>query len=185
MHLLRLRSFGVLVLFSLFAAVVSSQKLDEIRHTKDGTHLNAYHEAFQKQPAHLFNFDYFKNTGGVSARGSWKSITDHNGDQLAFVQNTYISCTKIEMSCIEATAQQGVTANGYPRAELQFYTVKTWTNQSLEAEDDSPICVKNTLTIEFNTARVVVADVLRQETEEIVKACANFGVSRTTTFQLW
>jgi hypothetical protein len=107
------------------------------------------------------------------------------GSQLAFVQNSYITCTKTDMTCIEAIAQQDGSGSGYPRAELQFYTVTQWTDKSLEAQDDSPICKKLILTIEFNTARIVSTDVLRQDTEEAVKACAFFGVHRTTTFQLW
>jgi hypothetical protein len=177
------RSLGSVIFLSLTAPlVVVSPQADGVKHTKDGTSLMAYHAAFQKQPAHVFDFHYLKDMGGVTVRGSWKSLTDHDGDQLSSAQNSYITCTKSEMSCIEATArQEGL----YPRAELTFYTVTRWTDQSLEAVDDSPICVKNTLTIEFNTARVIVADVVRQDTEETVKTCANFGVRRTTTYQLW
>lgn len=99
-----------------------------------------------------------------------------------YVQNTYIICTKSEMTCTEATAK---AEGAYPRADLQFYIITRWTARSLEAQDDSPICVRNVLTIEFDTARVIATDVLKQDTEESVKACAGVGVRGTTTYQLW
>jgi hypothetical protein len=179
---LRSKSFVRIIFLILCAtSVTGNQQTDEIKHDKEGTHLLAYHAAFLKQPAHSFSFYYFKDSG-VTARGSWKSITDNEGDQLAYVQNTYIICTRSEMTCTEATAQ---AEGAYPRADLQFYTITRWTARSLEAQDDSPICVRNVLTIEFDTARVIATDVLKQDTEETVKACANFGVHRTTTYQLW
>jgi hypothetical protein len=76
------RSLGALLLFSLLAAVVvSSQKTDVVNHTNGGTHVMGYHSAFQKQPAHTFDFDYFKDSG-LTARGSWKSITEREGASL-------------------------------------------------------------------------------------------------------
>jgi hypothetical protein len=181
------RSFEVLVLFSLSAAViVSGQKADVVNHKDGGTHIMGSHSAFQKQPAHQFSFDYFKNSGvGVTARGSWKSLSDIEEDRLAYVQNTYITCTKSDMTCIEAIAQQDGSGSGYPRADLQFYTITQWTDKSLEAQDDSAICLKNILTIEFSTGRVIITEVLRQDREEAVKGCAFFGVKKGNTFQLW
>jgi hypothetical protein len=171
----------VLIAFAIaFGALATgSQKSDEIKVDNDGSHLMAYHEAFQKQPAHIFDFRYFKNVPSVSARGSWKSVTGRDGDQLSDAQNSYLICTKENRTCVEATARAG------PRADLQFYSVTRWDDRGLEAEDDSPICVKNILTIEFDTARVVATDVLRQDAEKTVKTCADFGIRGTTTYQLW
>jgi hypothetical protein len=180
-QILRTSVIRTLFLIICTATVAGSQQADEIKHDKQGTHLLAFHQAFQKQPAHSFSFYYFKDSG-VTARGSWKSITEHEGDQLASVQNTYIVCTKSEMTCTEATAKaEGI----YARADLQFYQITRWSGGSLEAQDDSPICVRNILTIEFTTARVIATDVLKQDSAETLKTCADFGVHRTTTYQLW
>jgi hypothetical protein len=56
---------------------------------------------------------------------------------------------------------------------------------SLEAQDDKPMCVRNIVTIEFDTARIIATDVLKQDSAETLKACADFGVHSTTTYQLW
>jgi hypothetical protein len=170
-----------LILIFFTATVAGSQQADEIKHDKQGTHLLAYHQAFQKQPGHSFSFYYFKDSG-VTARGSWKSITEHEGDQLSLVENTYIICTKSEMTCTEASAR---AKGAYPRADLTFYQITRWSDGSLEAQDDSPVCVRNILTIEFNTARVIATNVLKQDSAETLKTCANFGIHGTTTYQLW
>jgi hypothetical protein len=170
-----------LFLIFLTTTVAGSQQADEIKHDKQGTHLLAYHQAFQKQPAHSFSFHYFKDSG-VTARGSWKSISEHESDQLSLVQNTYIICAKSEMTCTEATAR---AEGAYPRADLTFYQISRWSGGSLEAQDDSPVCVRNIITIEFDTARVISTNVLKQDSAETLKTCADFGLHRTTTYQLW
>jgi hypothetical protein len=147
------RFLGVLIAFAIVCSALAAhnQKSDEVKHDSGGSHLMAYHEAFQKQPAHIFDFRYFKNVPSVSARGSWKSVTGRDGDQLSYAQNSYLICTNENRTCVEATARAGE----YPRADLQFYNVTRWDDRGLEAEDDSPVCVKDILTIEFDTARVV------------------------------
>jgi hypothetical protein len=164
---------AVLVLCTADVGVGQDSKGDEI-------HVNAYHEAFDKQPGHLFQFDYYKRTG-LTARGSWKTLSDKKEDELASVTNIYLTCQKDTKTCYEASAE----ARDYPHADLNFYEVTKWNDYSLEAVDDAPICVKNVLTVEFKTARVVLSGLLRQDDEKTVQACAKFGVAKTNAFKLW
>jgi hypothetical protein len=89
----------------LFAITAESQNADNITHDKNGTRLTAFHEGFQKQPAHLYQFDHERN-GYASVRGAWKSISEHQGDQLSEAENSYIMCIKEQMQCIGASVKQ-------------------------------------------------------------------------------
>jgi hypothetical protein len=147
----------------------------------DVIHVNDYHEAFGKQPGHLFQFDYYKKMGSVTARGSWKTLSDEKEDEPRSATNIYLNCMKDTKTCYEASARD----EGYPRADLNFYEITKWNDFSLEAVDNAPVCVKNVLTVELKTARVVLSDLLRQDDEKTVQTCAKFGFKKNTAFKLW
>jgi hypothetical protein len=103
----------------------------------------------------------------VSAAGTYQF---QNQDMAWPLQTTQIQCIRSTMQCNEVTATVGATVDNPGHGLLSLYsstlTITKWTDEELVAEDDTPLCVAYTLTI-----NLIKKDVRKYKREKGAKGC--------------
>jgi hypothetical protein len=94
----------------------------------------------------------------VYAVGKWSDADD----KLA-VWSTEIHCYKSFGLCEEADANNYYE---HPGATLNSFDILRWDNQELIAVDSSPICVVNTLRVDFRANKVTITSSIKGETKD-------------------
>jgi len=88
--------------------------------------------------------------GIISAEGTWKF---QNGDQAFPLQTSKITCVKQTRNCQIVTANVSILNNsddnGHLNIDVTDWAITRWTDTEVVAENDNPVCVSYTMTINF------------------------------------
>ena len=106
----------------------------------------------------------------VHAVGKWSDADDHMA-----LYSTEIHCYERFGFCEEADA---TFYDGEAGATLNSFDILRWDKQELIAVDSSPICVVNTLRVDFAAKKVTITNALKGETKD--PYCKN--IKATTAF---
>jgi len=90
-----------------------------------------------------------------SVKGKWKSTTGRERDEVAFKHVVEIDCFKSQKICVAAKAE---LVAGAPDIFVGYYEIMSWDSHGLVAQNDTPICMKNQLIVNFDEKTVTAID---------------------------
>ena len=134
----------------------------------------------KEQPADAYRLSATPTT--VYAHGKWVEVSEKKESQSFFGGVVELKCSKSEMLCYDMEAL--ITA-GRPSIVVTELPILKWNGTEIIAsEEDSAICLRQTLTINFRTREVTMVDSPKLPLPESCTALAGEAATRANTYRL-